>query len=162
MNRKSLIRQLEAELRQARKDFKDGKFIPLEEFDWGIPMLVAESREEYRVANEVWTPIAVHPSVSLQLNSIYSYIADNLYNEPAAYHFKAIVKSKFSTISTFPKVGTFILLVADDILKEFSDIRKITVNRYIILYEYHEEIDVVGITHIFHQMQDYGKIFKDR
>ena len=47
-----IIEQLKSELRQALKDFKDGKGIPLEEFDWGLPMHVAESKTEYRVQNE--------------------------------------------------------------------------------------------------------------
>ena len=52
MDRKSLIRKLESELREMRKDFEEGKCIPLEEFDWGLPRRIAESRAEYRVANE--------------------------------------------------------------------------------------------------------------
>ena len=52
MNKKALIKQLEADFEESRKNFKEGKGIPLEEFDWGIPMHVAESRSEYRVQNE--------------------------------------------------------------------------------------------------------------
>ena len=52
MDRKVLIKKLEAELRQARKDFEDGKFIPLEEFDWGLRVHIAEPRAEYCVTNE--------------------------------------------------------------------------------------------------------------
>ena len=51
MDRKSLIRQLENELRQARQDFKDGKCIPREEFVFPRPpFYVAESAgsERYR------------------------------------------------------------------------------------------------------------------
>jgi len=39
MNKERLIEQLKSELRQAIKDFEDGKGIPLEEFDWGLPPL---------------------------------------------------------------------------------------------------------------------------
>ena len=53
MDRKALIKKLEAELRQAHQNFLDGKSIPLEQFDWGLPPHVAESRAEYRVQNEV-------------------------------------------------------------------------------------------------------------
>ena len=53
MDRKSLIAKLELELRQAFKNFEEGKSIPLEEFDWGLSGYVAEpSRTEYRVQNE--------------------------------------------------------------------------------------------------------------
>ena len=52
MENARLIEQFKSELRQALKNFEDGKGIPLEEFDWGLPMHVAESRTEYRVQNE--------------------------------------------------------------------------------------------------------------
>jgi len=53
MNKKALIKELEAGFEETRKNFKEGKCIPLEAFDWGIPQyIIAESRAEYRVANE--------------------------------------------------------------------------------------------------------------
>ena len=53
MSKQSLIKQLETELRQAHQNYLDGKTIPLDQFDWGIPPLyVAESGGEYR-ATEV-------------------------------------------------------------------------------------------------------------
>jgi len=52
MENKRLVEQLKSELRQALKNYREGKYIPLEEFDWGLPMHVAESRSEYRVQNE--------------------------------------------------------------------------------------------------------------
>jgi len=51
MDRKMLIKSLEAELEQSRKDFEDGKFIPFDELDWGF-MGVAESKEKYTVPKE--------------------------------------------------------------------------------------------------------------
>lgn len=51
MDRKALIKKLESELREARKNFQEGKTIPLREFDWGLSH-IAESRFEYRVQNE--------------------------------------------------------------------------------------------------------------
>ena len=54
MTREAQIRKLESELRQAHQNYLDGKGIPLEEFDWGLPPLyVAERGAEYRVDNEV-------------------------------------------------------------------------------------------------------------
>ena len=101
------------------------------------------------------------PRIPLQINSIYNYIADNLVNEPAAYRIKSVIERKFSTISTFPNGGTSILSF-DDIAVEFSNVRKVTADKYVILYEYHEENDDAVIQHIFHQKQDYGKIFKNK
>ena len=43
MENKRLIEQLKAELRQARQDWKDGKCIPIAEFDWGLPLRVAQA-----------------------------------------------------------------------------------------------------------------------
>ena len=47
MENERLIEQLKSESRQAFKDWEDGKCIPLEEFDWGLPMYVAKSQTEY-------------------------------------------------------------------------------------------------------------------
>jgi len=91
---------------------------------------------------------------------IYDYIANNLVNEPAAHRFQSTVKRKLSTVSTFPKCGTFLSSFDKNILAGLSTVRKITANNYVILYEYYEENDVVVIGHIFHQMQDYGKLFQ--
>ena len=52
MDNKTLIKKLESELRQARQNFKDGKGIPLEEFDWGMPLHVAKSKAECRIQCE--------------------------------------------------------------------------------------------------------------
>ena len=82
-------------------------------------------------------------------------------NEPASYHLKYTIDSKFSNISIFPNSGTFIALILDDISEEFSNIQRRLVKNYIILYKYYTEDDNVVITHVFHQMQDYGKIFQN-
>jgi len=50
MEKTRLIEQLKSELRQALQDWENGKCIPLEEFDWGLPtMYIAEPQAEYRV-----------------------------------------------------------------------------------------------------------------
>lgn len=43
MDRKSILRKFEDELRQAHQNFLDGKGIPLEKFDWGESLIVRES-----------------------------------------------------------------------------------------------------------------------
>ena len=52
MDRKALITKLELELRQAFKNFEEGKSIPLEDFDWGLPLHNIEPHTEYHVKNE--------------------------------------------------------------------------------------------------------------
>ena len=71
------------------------------------------------------------------------------------------MKNKLSFISTLPDGGTFISLITDDISSEFSNLRRITAGNYVIIYEYRKEIDIITVGHIFHQAQDYGKIFRD-
>jgi len=39
MDRKSILKKFEDELRQARKNFREGKGIPLEKFDWAKSLL---------------------------------------------------------------------------------------------------------------------------
>ena len=91
---------------------------------------------------------------------IYNYIVNHLFNEPAAYRLKSTIEQKFSTIETFPNCGTKITSFINDISNEFLNIRKINANNYLIIYHYEKEIDIVHITHIFHQKQDYGRIFQ--
>jgi len=100
------------------------------------------------------------PDVTDQMKSIYSYITNNLLNEPASHSLRDVIKSKLSSISTFPNSGTFLSKVVDDISEIFSSVQKRTAKNYVLLYKYFEKVDVVLITHIFHQTQDYIKIFQ--
>jgi len=52
MTREALIKKLESELRQAHQDYLDGKCIPIEELDWGLPLHIAERGDEYRASPE--------------------------------------------------------------------------------------------------------------
>jgi len=52
MDRQSILRKFEEELRESHQNFLEGKGIPWEELDWGMPTHVAESRAEYRVQQE--------------------------------------------------------------------------------------------------------------
>ena len=160
MDRQALIKKFEDEVRQARKNFIEGKSIPLEEFDWGLPPRISEAKSEYRVDAEVWTKVRLDLDVSTQIDLIYSYITNHLVNEPAAYKLKQTIELKFSTISTFPNSGTSLSLIAADISEACSNLQRIIAKKYVIIYEYYEEVDVVLITHVFHQTQDYGKIFQ--
>jgi len=98
--------------------------------------------------------------MTLQMNSIYHYISNNLYNEPATFRLEKIIEQKLSTISTFPNSGTPITSYINDISKEFSEVRKFNASNYILLYVYTEITDIATITHIFHQSQNYGIIFQ--
>ena len=52
MDRDVLIKKLESELRQAHQNYIDGKSIPLEEFDWGLPLQTSEPDAEYQLQNK--------------------------------------------------------------------------------------------------------------
>jgi len=52
MDRKSLLKKFEEELRESHQNYLDGKGIPWKEFDWGLPPYVAEPRGEYRLTND--------------------------------------------------------------------------------------------------------------
>jgi len=95
-----------------------------------------------------------------QLKSIYNYITNHLLNEPASWRLRSIVEQKLSHISIFPKTGTLISTYINDILNEFSSLRKVNATNYTILYIYEEEVDLVYITHTFHQTQNYAKVFQ--
>jgi len=51
LDRKSLINKLESEFRQALIDIEQGNTILLEDFDWGLPMHIAEAKGEYHAAD---------------------------------------------------------------------------------------------------------------
>ena len=73
---------------------------------------------------------------------------------------KALVEHKLSNISLFPNSGTSISSYINDTLDEFSDLQKINAKKYTLLYEYDEKKNIAKVSHIFHQTQDYGKIFQ--
>ena len=94
------------------------------------------------------------------MQSIYSYITDKLFNDMAAYRLKDTIKRKLSHLEDFPETGTRINSYMDDISKEFLECRKITIGNYLIIYNYFKEEQFTFVTHIFHQMQDYGRLFQ--
>ena len=51
MSNKRLIEQFKNELRQAIQDFKDGKGIPLEKFDWGRPSHITDLPDNHNYQN---------------------------------------------------------------------------------------------------------------
>jgi len=85
---------------------------------------------------------------------------NHLINSEAAFHLEQVIKSKLSSISVMPKSYAFLSSTINEMLEAFSEFRKVSVKNYILVYRYYEEDDIVVITHIFHQTQDYGKIFQ--
>jgi len=106
------------------------------------------------------TKIKLDPRMTFQIDSIYTYISENLSNEPAAYKLQHMIKRKISSLATFPNSGTTITTLIDNVAPRFSSVRRLNANDYVILYAYFEKIDIVLVTHIFHQTQNYGRFFK--
>ena len=95
------------------------------------------------------------------MQSIYHYISYTLFNDLAAYHLDGVINDKFDLMEDYPEIGSRINSSLDDIANEFHDVRKITANNYLMLYTYFTEFSVVIVSHIFHQTQDYGRIFQN-
>ena len=47
MDREAILKKFEEELRESHQNFLDGKGIPLEEFDWGLPLHISELKTEH-------------------------------------------------------------------------------------------------------------------
>ena len=60
-----------------------------------------------------------------------------------------------------PNSYPFISSLIDDIRDNFSEVRKATVKNYVIIYRYYENSNLAFVSHVFHQMQDYGKVFRN-
>ena len=55
MDKQSILKKLKEELEESHQNYLDGKGIPWEDLDWGMPraMTIAESGTEYHVQREV-------------------------------------------------------------------------------------------------------------
>ena len=96
----------------------------------------------------------------MHVQSIYNYISNNLFNDTAAHRLEATIEQKLKRLEDFPETGTNISASLDDIAKEFSEFRKIIVGNYLVIYNYFKDEQFIFVTHIFHQMQNYGILFQ--
>ena len=46
MTRNTILKKFKEELRESHQDYLDGKCLPWEQFDWGMPFRVAEAAGE--------------------------------------------------------------------------------------------------------------------
>lgn len=86
---------------------------------------------------------------------------NHLINSEATFRLEQTIKNKFSSISVMPKSYALLSSTMGEVLPEFFEFRKVSVNNYILVYRYYEKDDIALITHIFHQTQDYAKIFQN-
>jgi len=90
-----------------------------------------------------------------------NYILNNLLNDVASYNFRQMMDSKFDSISAIPDGGTFLINVLDDISPVFSTVQRRIAKKYIVIYKYYEDDNFALVTHVFHETQDYGKLFQN-
>jgi len=95
-----------------------------------------------------------------QIEQMANDILYNLFNDIASYNFRQLLDNKFDIISTIPGGGTFLINILDDISSTFSKFQRQIAKKYVIIYKYFKDDNIVLITHIFHETQDYGKIFQ--
>ena len=80
-------------------------------------------------------------------------------NDTAAHRIQGVVTKRLGNISVFPNSGTPITVLNKNIPVEVAGIRRVIAANYIILYEHFESEKLAMVTHIFHQTQNYGRIF---
>ena len=90
-----------------------------------------------------------------------NYILNNLLNDVASYNFRQMIDNKFDSISSLPDSGTFLINILDDISPVFAMVQRRVAKKYIIVYRYYEEDNIAFITHVFHESQDYGRLFQN-
>ena len=95
------------------------------------------------------------------MQSIYNYISNTPFNDLAAYHLEQVINDKFDRMEDYPEIGSRVNSSLNDVRNEFKNIRKITANNYLMIYDYSKESEITLIKHIFHQTQDYGRIFQN-
>ena len=161
MDRKALQQQFELELRQAVIDYENGDTVALKDLKWGGPLHVAEATVNNYRATEFWTDVIFTRAATVQVEKMYDYILKNLLNDTAAYHFRHILETKAANISMVPDGGTNLIDILDDISPSFATFQRRIAKRYVVVYKYYKGDNIALVTHIFHQTQDYGKLFQN-
>ena len=93
---------------------------------------------------------------------MHDYILNNLLNQPASHHFRQLLDDKFDSISTIPDGGAFLGNILEDISPLFSKFQRRLAKKYVIIYKYFEEDSTALVTHVFHETQDYQKLFQNQ
>lgn len=95
--------------------------------------------------------IVITPTAYREIDNIYEYIIEKLYNENAAKNLMREVENSIQNLKNIPKIHGKIEKV-DDLKRNY---RKIIVKNYIILYTIDEEKDIVYISHMYYRKRDY-------
>lgn len=98
--------------------------------------------------------IKVSPIASEDLDSIYTYIANELFNENAANNVLSQIESSILRLKHFPFSGP---VVNDEILK-LKGYRKLVIDHYIVFYLVYELEKQVVIMRVLYGRRDFYDI----
>lgn len=98
--------------------------------------------------------LKITPIASQDLDEIYGYIANELFNEDAAENLMEKIENNIMRLRDFPFSCSF---VADEILKQ-KGYRKLVIDNYIALYIVNQEERQVVIMRVLYGRQKYQDI----
>ncbi|UMZ74524.1 type II toxin-antitoxin system RelE/ParE family toxin [Natranaerofaba carboxydovora] len=98
--------------------------------------------------------LKVTPAAYADLDNIYKYIVNDLYNRPAAENLIDKIEEAFLRLREFP---FFCNLVEDEILKN-KGYRKLIIENYVGFYIINEEKNEVIIMRVLYSKQKYEDI----
>lgn len=98
--------------------------------------------------------LQITPKANEDLDEIYSYIVNELFNEGAAENLMKKIETNVMRLQDFPFSCSF---VKDDVLKD-KGYRKLIIENYISLYIVDEEEKQVVIMRVFYGRQKYQEL----
>lgn len=95
--------------------------------------------------------IIIEKYAQKDLESIYNYICNNLFNKEAAIKLLNKINEKFDSIALFPKSAP---LIINNYVKN-KNLRKLLIDNYIAFYEVDDIKNEIKIIRIMYGMQNY-------
>ena len=92
------------------------------------------------------------PEAVDQLEHIYEYIRDFLFNVSAARKVISRIRNDVKQLSLFPELGKLLIGRHDYVPRDLSSVRYLICGDYLALYEYDNE--VITVLNIFHGSND--------
>ena len=93
------------------------------------------------------------PKAKMDLENIFRYISEELYNTESALAMINKFEMKFNDICLFPKAHPLITHKSID----HNDLRKAIVDNFIVVYIYDEEKELINIVRVIYSKSDYLK-----
>ena len=96
--------------------------------------------------------VEVTHTAGIEITNIVSYLRETLHSEQAANNFLDELDHQIDLISDVPQIYAVSTL---DVVRDFG-FRVAHVNKYVLLYDFDGE--KVTVEHIFHSLQNYGRL----